>query len=103
MDIRAMIEVLWYAYTNYPMLPFVGTGVLTITMLIVTPVYLLIIAGALIHGRIQRGSPIPWRTSPEEIEAERQRQAKISEVRDANLRRINEEYRQRYGHCPNTP
>lgn len=95
-----MIEVLWYSFINYPMLPFVGTAVLIITMLIAAPVYLLIIVGALIHGRVQRGSPIPWRTSPEEIEAERQRQAKISEVRDANLRRINDELRQRYGYDP---
>ena len=98
-----MIEVLWYFFISYPLLPFVGTGVLIITMLIAAPIYLLIIVVALIHGRIQPGSPIPWRTSPAEIEAERQRQAKISEVRDANLRRINDEYRRRHGHCPNTP
>ena len=57
MDILGVISLLFF---TYPMVPFVGTGVLTIAMLVIAPFYLLLLVGVTLYGFTKRETPLVW-------------------------------------------
>ena len=60
MDILGVLQLLWDSYTTYPALPLVGTGVLTVAMIIIAPFYFLLLLGAALYGLTKRDTPIVW-------------------------------------------
>lgn len=53
-------DIIDWLYLTYPAVPFISTGPLILLAIAITPLYLLFMIGAIIVGRIQRGTPIPW-------------------------------------------
>ena len=57
MDLLGLINLLYF---TYPMVPFVGTGVLVVATIIITPFYLLLLVGVTLYGFTKRETPLVW-------------------------------------------
>jgi len=57
MDNGTIVNLLYF---TYPMVPFVGTGVLAVATLIIAPFYLLLLVGVTLYAFTKRETPLVW-------------------------------------------